>query len=257
MIPSISSVTIGTGIPVVLLHAFPLSHLMWQEIHPPPGYCLVLPDFPGFGLSPISHIGLSLAEAAKGLENHLQEKGINEPFTLGGVSMGGYWAMEYIRQFPTKVSKVIFISTRPSLDKPEAKQNRINMAERVTNEGVGFLASAMIPGLIGKTALADKTGVIQRLRNWIQTLDPVAIALAQHAMAERRDQKGLLTQIKASVLLMAGKEDSLISANEVEFMAKAIPKCQLRVLEKAGHLIPLEDPVQFQKILNDFISESN
>ncbi len=256
MIPTISSMSIGNGKPLVLLHAFPLSHLMWQDFKVPSGYRLILPDFPGFGFSSTPSNGLTLSEAAQGLENHLFERGMTEPITLGGISMGGYWAMEYIRQFPDKILKVIFISTRPSLDKPEAKQNRLNMAKRVKKEGVEFLASAMIPGLLGKTTLANKSRIIERLQHWIQMVDPIAIVLAQRAMAERRDQNDLMSRLTVPVLVIAGNEDSLIPAADAESMSKAIPNSQLKVMEQAGHLVPLENPIQFQNIVNEFISKS-
>src|SRR5581483_5700171 len=107
----------GTGSPLVLLHAFPLSHELWQGFQAPAGHQLVLPDFPGFGLSPLHNGDLTLFEAAQGLENHLRSLGLTQPITLGGISMGGYWAFEYLRLFPGRVAKLLLISTRPGTDK--------------------------------------------------------------------------------------------------------------------------------------------
>lgn len=162
-VPHINSSTLGSGKPVVLLHAFPLSHHIWSDLKPPPGFQLVLPDFPGFGNSPLTPPGLSMTEIAQSLENHLIAKGITGRIILSGISMGGYWAMEFIRQFPERVARVLLISTRPGLDKPEAKQNRLKMAERVEKEGIDFLSPAMIPGLLGKTTLVDRPGVVAQL----------------------------------------------------------------------------------------------
>ena len=254
-VPQLESYQIGFGKPVVLLHAFPLSHQLWMDLVPPRGFQLILPDFPGFGNSPLPVGGLSLAEAAQGLENHLIQKGIHEPVILGGISMGGYWAMEFIRQFPHHVDKVLFVSTRPGLDKPEARQNRLKMADRVEKEGVGFLAAAMIPGLLGKTTLAHKPLAAERLTEWIQKTNPAAVALAQRAMADRRDQTELMAGLKAKTLVVAGLEDALIPSTEAETMAKAIAGSRLRLLEGVGHLVPLEDPNGFQKILQGFLSE--
>jgi len=171
--------------------------------------------------------------------------------------MGGYWAMEFIRQFPHRIEKILFISTRPGLDKPEAKQNRLKMADRAEKEGVGFLAEAMIPGLLGKMTLANKPGVVDRLREWIQATNPAAVALAQRAMAERRDQTGLMPQLRAKTWIVAGLEDALIASTEAEAMAKAIPGSQLRLLDGVGHLVPIEDPGRFHKILEEFLFETD
>jgi len=111
--PTIRSALKGNGYPIVLLHAFPLSHEIWHEINLPEQYQLVLPDFPGFGLSPLPPSQISLSDAAQGLCKHLTEKGIDGPVTLGGISMGGYWALEFIRQYPEKVNALMLISTVP------------------------------------------------------------------------------------------------------------------------------------------------
>jgi pimeloyl-ACP methyl ester carboxylesterase len=254
-IPEIASQTKGSGKPLVLLHAFPLSHVIWKDLNPPSGFQMILPDFPGFGDSPLAGTGLTLAETAQGLKNHLTQKGIDGPLVLGGISMGGYWAMEFLRQFQGLVSRVLLISTKPGSDKPEARQNRLNMADKVMKDGTGYLVEAMAPGLLGRTTLAEKPGVKDQVGRWILATRPEAVALAQRAMAQRRDQTDLLPGLKVPTLVIAGREDALIPASEAEAMAKVIPGSRLRVLEKAGHLVPLEDPSQFQKILDDFMAQ--
>jgi len=189
---------------IVLLHAFPLSHELWNQLEPIAGYRFIKPDFPGFGFKPLAAPGLTLEQAAQQLDRLLISRKVNKPFVLAGISMGGYLAFEYYRQFPERVNQLILISTRPGVDKPEGRQNRLNMAEKVEKEGVGYLPEAMIPGLLGKTTLAEKPEVRQQLTKWINHTSPHAIALAQRAMANRRDQTDILAQIKARTLIIAG-----------------------------------------------------
>lgn len=253
MFPQIKSLIVGSGKPLVLLHAFPLSHEIWKDIIPPFGYQLILPDFPGFGLSPIQDSDLSLPEAAQGLEKHLKEMGIDQSIVLGGISMGGYWALEFIRQFPHQIQKLLLISTRAGIDKPEGRQNRLNMAEKVLTEGTEYLVAAMVPGLLGKTTLENKSPQIQTVRQWIRQTSPKGIALAQKTMASRRDQTDLLPTIQAETLIIAGKEDALIPYSEAQTMAQSLPNSQLQLIDQVGHLIPLEAPAEFQKRLNAFL----
>jgi pimeloyl-ACP methyl ester carboxylesterase len=56
---------------------------------------------------------------------------------------------------------------------------------------------------------------------------------------------------------MTGREDNLIPVSEAEDMAKAVPGSRLEVVERAGHLIPLENPSYFQKILKKFCADDN
>jgi 3-oxoadipate enol-lactonase len=238
---------------IVFLHAFPLSHLVWNQLKPIPGYQFVTPDFPGFGGTALANPGFTLEQAACNLERQLTQKKIQKPFTMAGISMGGYWAFEYYRQFSDQLDKLILISTKPGADKPEGRQNRLNMAERVEKEGISYLPEAMIPGLLGKTTLADKPAVKQQIADWITHTPSQAVASAQRAMADRRDQTNLLAQIKAKTLILAGREDALIPFVESEAMSKLIPNCRLQIIDQVGHLIPVEAPHEFQNSIEVFL----
>jgi len=238
---------------IILLHAFPLSHLIWNHLKPIPGYQFITPDFPGFGGTALANPGFTLEQAARDLECQLTWQNIQKPFTLAGISMGGYWAFEYYRQFSDQVDQLILISTKPSADKPEGRQNRLNMADKVEKEGVSYLPEAMIPSLLGKTTLTDKPAVKQQVNDWINHTPPQAVALAQRAMADRRDQTKLLAQIKAKTLILAGREDALIPFTESEAMSKLIPNCKLQIIDQVGHLIPIEAPHEFQNSIEVFL----
>jgi pimeloyl-ACP methyl ester carboxylesterase len=46
----------------------------------------------------------------------------------------------------------------------------------------------------------------------------------------------------------------LIPASEAKEMSKALPQARLKLFERVGHLIPLEDPSEFENSLKDFFS---
>lgn len=253
--PVIRSQCRGGGRPVVLLHAFPLSHELWNQITPPPGFEFILPDFPGFGLTPLAGPGLSISEAALGLEAHLKQLGLKERFILGGISMGGYWALEFMRQFPERVEAIALISTRAGVDTPEGRKKRLDVAEKVEKEGTEGLIAGMLPGLLGKTTIQNKGDIVTRVGQWIREASPQGVALAQRAMSDRREQKDLLPQIKVKSLIMAGREDALIPVSEAEAMARLIPGSRLEIHERVGHLIPLELPKEFESSLHAFLSQ--
>lgn len=246
---------VGRGLPVVLLHPFPLSADFWDGLKAPSGFRFILSNFPGFGASALGPDDFTLERAALSLQENLQELRTKESIVLAGISMGGYWAFEYLRQFQPRVSKLILISTRAGVDNPEGKQKRLDMAEKVEKEGTGFMAEAMIPGLLGQTTRLKKPEVVQRVSDWILKTPPAAVALAQRAMAQRRDQTDLLGKISVPTLIVAGAEDTLIPVSESENMSRAIRDSQLKILDGVGHLLPLEDPAQFEKIMDEFLLE--
>ena len=109
----------GKGRPVVLLHSFPLSARMWEgqaELFAT-DYQIICPDFPGFGKLPVLQ-NISIAAMAREVAVLLEHLKITEPVFLGGLSMGGYAAFEFLRQFPDKVMALGFFATRATPDSP-------------------------------------------------------------------------------------------------------------------------------------------
>ncbi|MGH7738639.1 MAG: alpha/beta fold hydrolase [bacterium] len=245
--------SLGAGKTILLLHAFPLSNQLWKDLLPPPGYRLFLPDFPGFGDSPLPQGDTDFTRLSQALQTHLKALKIDDRIILGGISMGGYWALEYTRLFQDQVEKLILISTRAGVDSPEGRQNRLAMAEKVEQEGTREIVEAMVPGLLGKTTLDRQPDVVSILRQWIQAAPPSGVALAQRVMAGRRDQTDLLPALRIPTLILAGQEDALIAPQESQNMAEKIRDVRLKILGSTGHLLSLENPDQFQAILNDFV----
>jgi 3-oxoadipate enol-lactonase len=83
--------------------------------------------------------------------------------------------------------------------------------------------------------------------------DLAAIAAAQRAMANRRDQTDLLSQIHCPTLVLAGNEDTLIAPSEAAAMVQLLPKARIKIIPETGHLLPLEKPKIFQKHFSEFI----
>lgn len=244
----------GTGKPLVLLHAFPLDHRMFK-IAKLIGFQLILPDFPGVHSTEKIELDLNLEMVADALKRELDKiLPSSERIVLGGISMGGYWAFEFFRKYPDKVSKLILISTRAGKDLPEAKNRRLAMAGKVEIDGVGYLPEVMLSGLLGATTHENRPHIVEAVKKMILMANPSSVAAAQRAMANRRDQTEQLSTISVPTLVIAGKEDRLITVSEAEWMAKTIPNCELKVIETAGHLIPLETPELFTKILSEFLN---
>ncbi|MGL6094198.1 MAG: alpha/beta fold hydrolase, partial [Fimbriiglobus sp.] len=80
----------GSGPPVVLLHAFPLSREMWRpQIGGLSDVARVLaPDTPGFGDTPPAE--WTVDSYADTLAEWLPLAGVTGSIVLGGLSMGGY-----------------------------------------------------------------------------------------------------------------------------------------------------------------------
>jgi len=219
-----------------------------------PGHQLLLPDFPGFGTNAPEETDFTLMMVAEALKAALDAwLTNNEPIVLGGISMGGYLAFEFLRKYPDKVSKMILISTKTGADSLDAKATRLAMAEKVLEDGIEYLPGVLIPGLLGETTLINRQNIVKKVKDLILMANPPAVAGAQKAMACRRDQRGYLSQIKIPTLVIAGAEDKLILLTEAKDMAQRIPKSELMIIKDAGHLVPMESPYEFSKLLTCFL----
>ncbi|HYO12398.1 MAG TPA: alpha/beta fold hydrolase [Thermoanaerobaculia bacterium] len=245
----------GEGEPLLLLHAFPLSHRMWEpQLGSFSGShrCLA-PDFPGFGASDLPREGASrmqeLATDAVALLDHL---GISRAVVCG-ISMGGYVALALWERHPERVRGLVLADTRSGADAPEGRERRLALAERVLAEGPGFLAGEMPAKLLGASTLEQRPELRRTVAEWIAGARPEGVAAASRGMAERPDRTGLLARLSVPALIVVGEEDTLTPPQESRSMAERMPGAELVEIARAGHLSNLERPEAFDEALGRFL----
>ncbi len=245
----------GHGTPFLLLHAFPLSSAMWEaDLEWLERRCHVIaPDLPGFGRSP-RQLHPSMPAMAREVAGLLEELGLKEPLIVAGLSMGGYAAFEFLRQFPERVRALGLFSTRAEMDTPEARTKRFKTAQEIQEKGLEVFARAALPNLIGKTTMQNRPDVARRVTEMITANEPGGVADSLLAMADRRDSLDLLETIRCPTLVVAGEEDTFIPLDQARAMQQQIPGSRLAVLQKAGHLVNLEQPALFQQAMQEFIT---
>lgn len=246
----------GSGTPLVLLHAFPLSSAMWLEQRELLGSrCRVItPDQRGFGGSELGSDEPSLAECADDVLALLDGLGLDR-VVLGGLSMGGYVAMELLRRAPERVSALLLADTKASADAPEAREGRLRTAEAVERDGTDALAETMLPVLLGATTLATRAAVAGRVRGLVAAAPAPAVAWASRAMAARPDSFEVLRATDVPALVVVGEEDALSPVAQAQEMVDALPQGRLAVLPGAGHLTAVEDPAAFAAAVGGFLDE--
>jgi pimeloyl-ACP methyl ester carboxylesterase len=225
--------------PLVLLHAFPLDHRMWDGVRP--GVELITPDQRGFGGTPLGDDEPDLATVAADVIAALDGRRV----LLGGCSMGSYVAMAVLRAAPELVAGLVLVSGRATEDTDAARANRHAVAARIEAEGPGFVADAMLPALLGAETHERRPDVVAAVRDLVSAQDGAAIAWAQRAMAARPDSSELLRAADVPTLVVRGEQDTLIPADEADALASLIPKAEVVTLAGAGHLPPLEVPEEF------------
>ncbi len=248
---------IGSGRPIVFLHAFPLNATMWQPQldHLPAGWRGLAPDLRGFhrawteGAAPARHVS-DHATDVLALLRHLGAG----PAVIVGLSMGGYVAFECWRRQPDAIAGLVLADTRAEPDTDEARARRRQMQETARADGPSAVADAMLPGLLGATSQTTDPHRAVEVRRLIEANRPDAIVDALEALASRPDSRETLRQVTCPALVLVGDEDSLTPPPLAAAMASALPDATLVTLPRAGHLSNLEHPLAFNRALHAWLA---
>jgi pimeloyl-ACP methyl ester carboxylesterase len=127
------------------------------------------------------------------------------------------------------------------------------MIARVRRDGCAFLADEMVPRLLAPESLKTMPEVVQQVRQIAAGNPPGGIVAALVAMRDRADSTPLLPAITVPTLVLAGRDDRLFPAPAARAMADAIPGAHHAIIPGAGHLAPLEQPVNTGRLVREFL----
>lgn len=246
----------GQGIPLVLLHAYPLHAVMWsgQRERLAADCRVITPDQRGFGESvTLGTETPGLGHVADDVRELLDRLSLPQ-VVLGGLSMGGYVALEFLRHYPDRVAGLLLADTKASADTPEAAAARHRIADAVEAAGdTDLVARETVPNLLGSTTRWQRPEVYETVAEITRNQPPEAVAWALRAMAARRDSTDLLDQVTVPTLVIVGEEDALTPPSDAAVLADAIPDSELRRIPGAGHLTALEAPDRFNTAVRSLL----
>jgi pimeloyl-ACP methyl ester carboxylesterase len=162
-------------------------------------------------------------------------------FALGGLSMGGYVALEVLRQAPDRVVALALMSTsaRPDTDEQTAaRREQLAMVEAGRFEEV---VDAAFPRMVAEDR-ADDEALLAVSRAMAADVGPAVYVRQQEAVIARADSRPLLAHIECPTLVVHGTGDQLIPFEHGEELAAGIPGARLAPLEGCGHTSTLERP---------------
>ncbi|MGH9260093.1 MAG: alpha/beta fold hydrolase, partial [Acidimicrobiales bacterium] len=243
----------GEGLPVLLVHGFPLDHTMWRHQLAGLGRCRrIAPDLRGAGASSVPADGYSVARYADDLVAVLDAVGVRQAVVCG-LSLGGYIVFELVRRHSDRLKAIVLADTKADADSPEARRGRDELAAVATRHGAGAVADRLLPRLLSPTTHAAQPEGVRQVREMIERQPVPGIVGALAALRDRPDSGRTLAAVRVPTLVLVGGDDELTPPAAATAMAAAIPGAQLVTIPAAGHLAPLEQPLAVARALGDFV----
>lgn len=228
---------------------------MWDEVGVEivkTGWRVFQPDLRGFGLAPTwADYPNELKVCADDIVQTMNQFGI-EKAVFAGCSLGGYIVMEMLRSYPDRVAGCVFVDTKASADTPEARENRLRIAESVESaQSTEAFTRSMFPSMIAENA---SEAVKTQLREYLAAAPVAGVAALQRAMADRPDSHEVIRNFPGPVLSIRGEQDGIASAIDHEKIVKAARDAIHVEIENCGHLAPLEKPQEVAAAINSLLS---
>lgn len=247
----------GSGLPVVLLHPFPVNREFWLPIVQflSPRYRLIMPDLRGHGDSSLGEGPATMQKHAADVARVMNAAGVDRA-PLIGVSIGGYVIFEFWRRFRDRVSALVLCNTKAGADTPEGRAGRLQAAEDVLLRGTEPFFEGMLQKVFGETARNARPDLIEGALRMMRKMSPEDVAGVQRGMAERPDSIPTAPTINVPTLLITGDEDALTGVPEAEVIKQSIRGSEMKVISKAGHYAAWEQPEEAGRLLRQFLDST-
>ena len=245
----------GSGLPVVLIHGFPLNRQMWQpqvDALKAAGYRPICPDLPGFGQSPPLAAAASMSAYADSLVELLDQLGI-DCAAWGGMSMGGYVLLDLLDRYRSRCRAAMFLVTRASADDAAGRDKRTALAAEVDEGNSQLVGNNFSQVLFAPQTPCEQPEMVTRVQNWMANSPATGLSAGLRAMRDRIDYLERLSEFDLPALVVGAEQDLAVPLEHARLLAAGLPQATLEVIAGAGHMANLEQPKLFNQVLIDFL----
>jgi len=250
----------GQGPPLILIHAGVSTHEMWDEQWGmfTQRYRVLKYDTRGFGRSRTTAIEFSNRRDIRDVMNHVGMKSA----TIIGVSRGGAITIDFALEFPSMVDALIAVASGISgkwegFEPPDYEMALFNEMEKAeqAKDWDAVVEVDMRLWLAGPRRKKEdidphlwaRASAINRINYGRSDPEPTAIVLDPPAL-------GRLHEIKKPTLVIVGEYDTAGTQFASQKISEGIPGAKRIVMPGTAHLPPMEKPLEFNRLVLDFLS---
>lgn len=250
--------------PVILIHGFVSSTLVWSEVFLPlasAGFRVIAPDLLGYGYSGKPRHGDYTIEAQARMIAGLMKRLEIDSAILLGSSYGGAVAATVALDYPERVERLVLIG---AVTNDEPKKFLLLRAT----------GSPMIGDLLAPLLLSSRSVLRRRMKRsyhrQARAFDERKLASRHHTLSSVNTQRAVLRTlrrwhagyiereahlIQQPTLLLWGEDDPEIPLSDGERLRDSMPNARLIVFRHCGHLPQEEFPQQFVQVVTGFCQE--
>ncbi|WEV47082.1 alpha/beta hydrolase [Bifidobacterium sp. ESL0690] len=266
----------GKGIPLILLHAFPVDARMWDDCAKSmirlgdergvASFPIWAPDTPGAGDASIPDAHATGAIADDGAYAEAMDKVAeayvsmlhitgHEKAIWVGLSMGGYIAMDIARLFPETVAGLALCDTTTVADRPEARANRLKIAQICESDNTVEPVMHFARPQAGDSSVKLGQGFQDLLAGWIHDQRPEGLAWRERMAAGRADTTDQLARVTAPAAIVSGENDPSSPPAKMRPIADAMTSTSVAftAIPDCGHFSAVERPDAVANALLDLV----
>ncbi|MGB5594325.1 MAG: alpha/beta hydrolase [Crocosphaera sp.] len=267
----------GKGSPILLLHGYPQTHVMWHKIAPKLAqyFTVIIPDLRGYGDSDkpqgmTNHYNYSKRVVAKDQIEVMSQLGYEE-FYLVGHDRGGRVAHRLTLDYPNKVKKLALLDIAPTYQMYTETDQEFATAyyhwffliqpfpfpETLINKNPEFFLTHCLQSWSKNKAAFTSEAMTEYLRCFrdFQMIHGTCEDYRASATIDlENDQRDINQKIECPVLVLWGKKGFIDKKYNV---IKSWEKRAINVQGKAincGHFLPEEEPEETHQSLQNFFS---
>ncbi|PCI33761.1 MAG: hypothetical protein COB60_07210 [Flavobacteriaceae bacterium] len=197
------------------------------------------------------YIDITQANSFEDISNLINDV-MEAPGILIGFSLGGFSALNFTKQHPHKVSKLMMIC---------ASANGLNNEEiRLRNSTIRFLETHSYKG-ISRARInqfvhpgADNyEKIVEVIRMMDVDLGKETLIRQLKATSKRTSLMEDLAVLKMPVCLLGASDDLLVTPDSMEDMYLELENASFEIISETGHMIPLEQPTILAHKIHEFV----
>jgi len=238
----------GQGPPLVLVHGVGGDADQWAFCFDAltASHRVIALDLLGFGRSDKPLIDYRIAGYVEVLERFLANLGIARAHWLGH-SLGGWIVAAFALRFPDKVDRLVLTDAAGVDEGARAIPIDLNISTRA-NLRAAFESMFHDKGMVSD-ALVDLAYSLHLERG-----DGPAIRSVLETLANRWEKlDGRLGGLRAPTLILWGDDDAVTPLSMAHTFHREIAGSELKIIERCGHLPPLEQPGEFASAVTCFL----